>query len=162
MIDEATRARLDEFLDELREDQYQFSDCESVGINTRGWTGDSPLKIAVVRGDVQIVAALLNAGADPNIIGEDGATPIHHAASHGHCEIIRLLLAHGASPEIACDLGTPTHLARHYPDAHALLTNRRAEPADAGRPATSQKMKTHLQQNPNLDVEGSTPAGGGS
>jgi hypothetical protein len=122
MIDAAAQARLAEFLDEIRECQFQFLDYEVVDINTRGNTGDAPLKIAVVRDDVQIVTDLLNAGADPNIVGEDNATPLHHAASHGHCEIIRLLLAHGARTDLECFLGTPAHLARHYPEAYALLT----------------------------------------
>ena len=122
-IDAAAKARLTEFLDELRDHQFQFSGYAKVDINTRGYTGDAPLKIAVVQDDVQIVTDLLEAGADPNLVGEDECTPLYHAASHGHCEIIRLLLAHGASATMDSDRGTPAHLARRHPEAYALFAS---------------------------------------
>jgi ankyrin repeat protein len=125
MPNDAAKARLTEFLADLREDQFQFQTCDEVGINTRGCTGDAPLKIAVVRDDVQIVTDLLDAGADPNIPGEDDCTPLHHAASHGRCSIIRLLLAHGASTSVKDTFGhTPADIARilQHDDALALLT----------------------------------------
>lgn len=129
MLNEAAKARLAEFLADLKDDQFQFQACSEVGINTRGCTGDAPLKIAVVRDDVQIVTDLLAAGADPNIPGEDDCTPLHHAASHGHCQIIRLLLSHGASTSVRDAFGdTPANVARilHHDEAHALLTERNA------------------------------------
>lgn len=125
MSDDAAKARLAEFLTMVRENMTQFMDCQTVGINTRGSTGDAPLKIAVVNDNVRIVTDLLEAGADPNFPGEDDCTPLHHAASHGHCEIISLLLAHGASTSVIDRYGyTPADTARvlHYEEAFEMLS----------------------------------------
>ncbi len=125
MADDAGKARLAEFLAMVHESMTQFADCETVDINTRGSTGDTPLKIAVVNDNVRIVTDLLEAGADPNISGEDDCTPLHHAASHGHCEIIALLLAYGASNSVVDRYGfTPADTARilHYEEAFEMLS----------------------------------------
>lgn len=112
MTDEPAEARLREFLEELR-GHFQFSACSTVDVNTRGCTGDTPLKIAAVRQDVVATTDLLEAGADPNVQGEDGFTPLHWAATFGNVEIVRLLLAHGASPRFINDFGkTPVEIAR--------------------------------------------------
>lgn len=100
MITPEATMRLKEFLEELRQNQFQFLKCPQGDVNTRGCTGDAPLKIAVVRQDLLIVRDLLAAGADPNIQGEDDCTPLHHAAVRESKEIVRLLLAHGASTSI--------------------------------------------------------------
>jgi ankyrin repeat protein len=42
------------------------------------------------------MAALLDAGADPNLAGKSGATPLHNAAAGGGPEAVKLLLARGA------------------------------------------------------------------
>jgi len=91
---------LREFLDGLR-DLTQFMDLDAVGINTRGSTGDAPLKIAVVRQNFPVTAELLRLGADPNIPGEDDCTPLHHAvAGDASIDIVRLLLENDALPHL--------------------------------------------------------------
>lgn len=45
-----------------------------------------------------VLEALLQAGADPNALGQDG-TPLHRAAGSGVVESARLLLSHGADIE---------------------------------------------------------------
>lgn len=112
MNDESTKERLRAFLEGLRY-LTQFQDCKVINVNTRGSTGDAPLKVTVVREDLTAVKDLLDAGADPNIQGEDDYTPLHHAVSNDNLEIIRLLLAHGASTKIKDFEGvTPTEIAR--------------------------------------------------
>lgn len=112
MIDTAATTRLAEFFAEIK-DLAQFMDCDEVNVHTRGFEGETPLKIAVVRDDVRIVTDLLDAGADPNLPGEDDYTPVHHAASHGHLEIIGLLLSHGALTTLVdIDGRTPADIAR--------------------------------------------------
>ena len=75
-----------EFFDEIRS-LFQFQDCTSIEVHTRGSTGDTPLKVAVVRGDLALVRDLLAAGADPNVQGEDDYTPLHHAVTSGDADI---------------------------------------------------------------------------
>lgn len=102
-----------DFLDGLPQETFQFDGYEKVDVNTRGFTGDAPLKIAVVRENFQIVIDLFVAGANPNFPGEDGCTPLHHACAGGNSEIVRLLLRYGASPSIKEDIGhTPVDIAR--------------------------------------------------
>jgi ankyrin repeat protein len=91
--------RLAAFFDDIK-DMASFMGCDSVHAKTRGFQGETPLKIAVVRQNVQLVKDLLDAGADPNATGEDNQTPLHHAAGRDSLEIIQLLLAHGASSSL--------------------------------------------------------------
>jgi len=53
---------------------------------------------AVRRGDVQEVARLLAAGADPNVKDLDGHTSLHIAAEQCRADLAELLLRHGADP----------------------------------------------------------------
>ena len=112
MDEPVVKKSLSDFLEGLRQ-LSQFQDCQMIGVNTRGSNGDTPLKVAVVREDLATAQNLLNAGADPNIVGEDACTPLHHAVGAGNMEIIRLLLARGASVEAREYMGkTPIDYAR--------------------------------------------------
>ena len=60
--------------------------------------GDTPLHVAVVRGQSDAVQMLLGASADAaaaNVIGE---TPLHLAVAAGHTALVPILLAAGAPP----------------------------------------------------------------
>ena len=57
----------------------------------------SVLYIASLAGYTQIVALLLENGADPNQKDVHGWTPLHRAALWGHVEIARLLIENGAN-----------------------------------------------------------------
>jgi ankyrin len=86
---------------------------------------------------VQVVAALLAAGADAGAATGDGVTPLHAAAAAGHAPALRLLLAAaGANPQAENKLGlTPLHLAAggNHVEAVRLLLDQ--QPGLAQQPA---------------------------
>jgi hypothetical protein len=50
--------------------------------------------------DLELVRALVDAGADVNFVFHDGTTPLHWAAQHAPPEVVKFLLARGAKPGI--------------------------------------------------------------
>jgi tetratricopeptide (TPR) repeat protein len=64
---------------------------------TAGAQYPPPLVMAAAMGWMEAVKMLVEAGADPNVIGFDGATPIHVAVESGFEEIVKYLKDHGAS-----------------------------------------------------------------
>jgi ankyrin repeat protein len=60
--------------------------------------GRAPISIAAMRGQIEAVRALLDAGADANALDRRGATPLHHAAGEGMADMVQLLLDRGANP----------------------------------------------------------------
>ena len=68
-----------------------------------GWT---PLYWALYGEDyedetIDIVRALLEAGADPNIMSQDVLPPIDVAAKQGNASAVKLLIEHGADPNLS-------------------------------------------------------------
>ncbi len=74
---------------------------------------DSPVADAAMRGDVDVVRALLRDGADVNAAQGDGMTALHWAAERGAAELAEMLLYAGANVAAVTRLGdyTPLHLA---------------------------------------------------
>ena len=60
---------------------------------------------AATAGDLQQVRALLDAGEDVDVRGNQGNTPLALAALHGHAEVVGLLLQHGAAPDARSETG---------------------------------------------------------
>ena len=58
--------------------------------------GDSSLCLASKMGHVELVRALLSAGAQVDYPGEDGHSPLCLATDEGHVEVVRTLLSAGA------------------------------------------------------------------
>ena len=58
------------------------------------------LHIAAADGQLEIVKAFLDHGANPTIQDKEGRTALHIAAADGQLEIIKALLDHGANPTI--------------------------------------------------------------
>jgi ankyrin repeat protein len=88
--------KLREVLDSIG-DAADFFGVELTDVNQRGVYGNTPLKIAAVRGDADATGVLLEAGADVNAIVEDGCIALWYAAAFDHPEVVRILLDHGAS-----------------------------------------------------------------
>ena len=108
------------------------ADAEALLDRTRGDIGDrvndlvdrfTSLPAAVVDGNEEVVARLLDNGANPNTKDRDGMSPLHHAAQQGHVRMATLLLEHGANPSMFSDnRTTPLHLAAwHGHDRLATL-----------------------------------------
>jgi ankyrin repeat protein len=95
-----------------------------------------PLAIACDRGHKEIVALLLDRGADVNYFNPKwGWRPIHEAAAGGHVEIVRMLLDHKADVNVKIKEGlTPLFMAaaRGRRPVVELLLTRGADPAAAG------------------------------
>ncbi|XP_067208662.1 uncharacterized protein [Linepithema humile] len=81
-------------------------------VNAPDAEGHTPLHLAVIAGDTQLVAVLLANGADVNAKDLEGHSVLHWATVCGEAECVRLVLAAGAQPSTP-DLrgGSPLHYA---------------------------------------------------
>jgi ankyrin repeat protein len=68
-----------------------------VHLNTKTERGATALYMASSKGHTDIVAYLLEHGADHEIAFENGYTPLHAAVSCKQERVVELLLKHGAS-----------------------------------------------------------------
>lgn len=68
--------------------------------------GSTPLSWAALMGHTEVVALLLERGADVNAQNRDGATPLHSAAFLGRAETVKLLLEKGADPKLRNNTGS--------------------------------------------------------
>jgi ankyrin repeat protein len=59
----------------------EFDGLQFTDVNQRGNLGNSLLHVASTNGELKEVLSLLEAGADPNLRGEDGSTPLYEAVS---------------------------------------------------------------------------------
>ncbi|TCJ18182.1 hypothetical protein EZJ19_02800 [Parasulfuritortus cantonensis] len=66
------------------------------GIHCRIDNGMSPLMVAALAGEREVVAALLAQGADPNHVNDDDHHALWFACVHGDPELVGLLLGRGA------------------------------------------------------------------
>lgn len=63
------------------------------------------LHAAVAGRNLDIVKAVLEAGADPNAQQQAGFRPIHEAGTNANRALAELLIAHGADPRLPADSG---------------------------------------------------------
>ena len=84
----------------------------------------SPLHLAAVHAQGQVLQALLQQGCDPNTRDSDGRTPLLSALEHGAqaLPLVRALIAHGANPEATDANGeTPLGLSLDHPAVERWL-----------------------------------------
>lgn len=92
-----------------------------------------PIRLALMRGDAEIVAALLKKGAPPNeVLPMDSNTPLHIAALADSLPCAKVLLEAGADPTIKSNGQTPLEAARAADRKACLEILAAAEQAAAG------------------------------
>jgi len=79
-----------------------------------------PIFAAAARGDAEIVARLLRAGADPNASAIGGYQPLHAAALGNDAATIQELRAAGATATASPGVPSPLDLARQYDRQQAV------------------------------------------
>ncbi|XP_038214852.1 rabankyrin-5 [Zerene cesonia] len=83
-------------------------------LNLKNSEGDTPLSLALTEGHKQLVAPLIDGGADPNVRNGKGFTLLHQAIIEEDSRTAIYLLDHGADMNILTDAGeTPLQLAIH-------------------------------------------------
>ena len=104
--------RLTDFEIEKLQKEYNFPNWQSPDLagpidplTFKDPEGDTLLHYAALRGDEHAALMLLEAGSDPNAIGDIGRTPLHYASTAKHEGIVQLLLAHGAREDIRDEFG---------------------------------------------------------
>lgn len=97
-------------------------------VEARNAKDESPLMLAALKGQDDLVAKLLKRDADVN---KPGWTPLHYAATGGQVNVIKVLLENHAFIDAQSPNGsTPLMMAAMYgsPDAIKLLLNEGADP----------------------------------
>ena len=67
-----------------------------------GTFSNTPLNFAGIYGLTDIASALVDAGADLNLINDDNFTPLCNAAAWGHTSVVTILLDAGADLSAKC------------------------------------------------------------
>ena len=126
--------------------------------------GNTPLQIAALEGDVEVVRLLLNAGCDTTSKNIDKDTPLIDAVENGHLEVVRLLLKAGLDPRQKNAKGQepseliPTDIEEAEDIREALLASKK-EKESLRRPSEDH----HRHSTGSRDVEmSSTGASGAS
>lgn len=87
-------------------------------VEWRSVKDESPLMIASLQGDLDLVRRLIDRNADVN---KTGWTPLHYAATRGHLEVMRLLLEKHAYIDAESPNGTtPLMMAALYGSDEAV------------------------------------------
>jgi len=87
-------------------------------VDVRNAQDESPLMLAALRGQLELVKKLVNRDADVN---KTGWTPLHYAATGGHVPVIEFLLEHSAYIDAESPNGTtPLMMAAMYGSPEAV------------------------------------------
>ena len=106
-------------------------------INARNQHGMTALMRASYHGHEQMVRALLEHDADPNLVRNDRFTALALAAFFGHTETVRILIEHGAKIEVVTRCGASAHMwatARTFSEVARCLETHAPAPASVRAP----------------------------
>ncbi|XP_046981573.1 uncharacterized protein LOC124550870 isoform X1 [Schistocerca americana] len=142
-------------------------------------SGNVPLHWAACYGDREVVACLLDRGADVNAMNSFGATPLHDAMFRGDEDIVEMLLQAGANPLIqaikgkfggktALDMASQKRVLKELVDRYIPLSSSPVEsplPASAGvngfsQPAESETEADSSGQERSKSADSSGSGGG--
>lgn len=98
--------------------------------------GETPLHLAVVRGDVVATKMWIDRGVDVHRVDHRGNSALHFAALGGHAAVVDMLLAAKAPTEANDDDKTPAEVAREHGHDGVAELIQRAIDASAGRGET--------------------------
>ncbi|CAL1544551.1 unnamed protein product [Lymnaea stagnalis] len=98
----------------IKKDADVNSTCSAIAYNT-------PLALSVMRGDKVIVASLLEAKANTNIVNSDGFSPLHLACIGRHPDIVKMLINSGAQVDkVDKNMRTPLMYAAEKGDGESI------------------------------------------
>ena len=83
--------------------------------------GYTPLHIAAKKNQTAVALALLQYGAETNVLTKQGVSPLHLAAQEGHAEMASLLLGKGAHVNTATKVTHTTHADIAYSAQHMRM-----------------------------------------
>jgi ankyrin repeat protein len=126
-------------------------------INVRGWAGFTAMTFAALSGNAASVGALINAGADINVVDTDrGQSPLSWAAERKHLEVVKTLIAAGADLYTQSRGQTPVYFAlRNLEILRAFLHHPRRNP-DAGSKKIPRVRAAELALRYSCDVNHDT------
>jgi len=101
--------------EEIYKQVNQLLQNNDVDVDETDDDGTTPLIIASYQGRIEMVEALITAGADKDKSDNDGYTPIFWASYNGHLEVVQALIAAGADKDKSDNDGyTPIYGASQY------------------------------------------------
>ena len=101
-------------------------------INSRDYTGTTPLMVAAFKGKERVVQTLLDAGANINAQSTHGFTALMYAVLYDHPRVVRLLLERKARLNFTNNLGRRAANLSRNNNMTRLLAERKARVNSAG------------------------------
>ena len=147
----------DAYLDSISFDRFQATSRRNDFLNMATSQGQTALHLAVgplAENEAvyaRLVAALCEAGANPNLSDRLGHTPLHWAAKNGYAQVVKALVEHGANPSARTSTGQTAAELATAPAIRAMLAQAAANPP----PGRGEEGGTLVDMS--SDMEGDTP-----